>query len=254
MKSPGHFLPVPHYGLGGIMRNDLLLRCIATALVAFGLAGCAEEADIVPVPAFPEGTGQSPRGSAAIEYAAAPYGISKGSTIQNFEFVGFPNYLDDASAMKPIQLAEFYNPTGDAVFPEGSPYGAGTPKPKALLIVVSAVWCGPCNYEAEAVLPGLYKKYQPNGGEFFLVLADGPTPGIPAEPKNLFQWDKKYQIDYPTALDPSSKLAALFEADAFPANLIVRTKDMQIMDVSAGAPPEGSTFWKTYEKILTGAL
>jgi hypothetical protein len=26
------------------------------------------------------------------------------------------------------------------------------------------------------------------------------------------------------------------------------------MDVSAGAPPVGSTFWKIYEKILAGTL
>jgi len=236
------------------MRNDLLLRYVATALVAFGLAGCTEEADVVPPPVFPDGTGQLPRGASAVEYAPAPYGISKGSTIQNFEFVGYPNSTVDNTEMKNIQLADFYNPTGDAVFPEGSPYGAGTPKPKGLLIVVSAVWCSPCNYEADVTLPALYAKYQPNGGEFFLVLADGPTPGIPAEPKNLYLWDKKYAINYPSALDPSAKLAALFEADAFPANMIVRTSDMKIMDVSAGAPPEGSTFWKTYEKILAGTL
>ena len=237
------------------MRNDLLLRCMATALVAFGVAGCsADEADIVPAPAFPEGTGQLQRGSTAVDYAPAPYGISKGSTIQNFEFVGFPNSTVDTSVMKTIQLADFYNPTGDGVFPPDSPYGAGEPKPKALLIVVSAVWCSPCNYEADVTLPALYAKYQPNGGEFLLALADGPTPGIPAESKNLYLWDKKYEINYPSALDPSSKLAALFEADAFPANMIVRTRDMKIMDVSAGAPPEGSTFWKIYEKILAGAL
>lgn len=236
------------------MRNDLLLRWMATTLVAFGLVGCAEEADIVPVPVFPSDTGQVPRGSAAIEYAAGPFGISKGSTVQNFEFVGFPNSLEDTTEMKPIQLADFYNPTGEAVFPEGSPYGAGTPKPKALLIVVSAVWCGPCNYEADEVLPGLYTKYQPQGGEFFLVLGDGPTPGVPAEAKNLYLWDKKYAVDYPSAIDPSSKLAALFEADAYPANLIIRTKDMKIIDVTSGAPPVGSTFWKTFEKILAGTL
>jgi len=227
---------------------------MATALVAFGLAGCTQEADVVPVPAFPQGTGQLPRGTAAVDYAPAPYGISKGSTIQNFEFVGFPNSVVDTSALKTIQLADFYNPTGDGVYPEGSPYGAGTPKPKGLLIVVSAVWCSPCNYEADVTLPILYAKYKPNGGQFFLNLADGPTPGIPAESKNLYLWDKKYQLDYPSAVDPSSKLAALFEADAFPANMIIRTSDMKIMDVSAGAPPEGSTFWKTYEKIIAGLL
>lgn len=251
----GHFLPVPHYGLGGIMRNDLLMRWMATALVAFGVAGCTpEEADIIPAPVFPDGTGQLPRGATAIQYAEGPYGISKGSTIQNFEFVGFPNSVADTSALKNIQLADFYNPTGMDVFPPDSPYGAGEPKPKALLIVVSAVWCSPCNYEADVTLPALYAKYQPSGGEFFLVLADSATPGVPAESKNLYNWDKKYAIDYPSAVDPASKLAALFEADAFPANLIVRTRDMKIMDVSAGAPPEGSTFWKIYEKILAGTL
>jgi hypothetical protein len=230
---------------------------MATALVAFALTACTQEADIAPVPAFPQDTGQLPRGTAAVEYAPAPYGISKGSTIQNFEFVGYTNSVVDIPAqnpMKSIQLADFYNPTGDGVFPEGSPYGAGTPKPKGLLIVVSAVWCSPCNYEAATTLPALYAKYKPNGGEFFLVLADSATPGVPAESKNLYQWDKKYKLDYPSALDPSSKLAALFEADAFPANMIIRTSDMKIMDVSAGAPPEGSTFWKTYEKIIAGLL
>lgn len=227
---------------------------MATACVAFGLVACTEEADVIPTPAFPEGTGQLPRGVEAVQYAAGPYGISKGSTIQNYEFVGYPNSTVDLTAMKPIQLADFYNPTGDAVFPEGSPYGAGTPKPKGLLIVVSAVWCGPCNYEADVTLPVLYKKYKPQGGEFFLVLADSATPGVPAEPKNLYLWDKKYQLDYPSAIDPASKLAALFEADAFPANMIIRTSDMKIIDVTAGAPAEGDIFWQRYEQVLAGSL
>ncbi len=233
------------------MRNDLVLRCSILGLTAaLGLAGCAEE----EIPLFPQGTGQQKSGTATVEYPAGPFGISKESTVENYEFVGFPNALADTSGVRIVQLADFYNPTGDAVFPEGSPYGAGEPKPRALLIVVSSVWCAPCNYEADQVLPGLYEKYRPLGGEFFLALADGPTPGVPAEMKHLYQWTQKYDVDYPAVTDPSSKLSALFEADAFPANIIVRTKDMKIMEVVSGAPPTNSPFWATYSKVAKGLL
>ena len=37
--------------------------------------------------------------------------------------------------------------------PEGSLYGEGKPRPRALLINVAAVWCGPCNEEALMFTP-----------------------------------------------------------------------------------------------------
>jgi hypothetical protein len=216
---------------------------MATTLVAFGLAGCGEEGvEVAPTPTFPGGTGQLQRGSAAIEYVAGPYGMGTNSTIPNLEFVGFPNAMADTSEMKIIQLAHFYNPTGTDVFPEGSPYGAGEPKPKALLMVVSSVWCGPCNEEADLILPGKYAKYQPQGGEFLTLLADGPTSGVPAEPKNLFLWDTKYDVDYPSAIDPGTKVLV----DAYPTNFIIRTKDMRIMRI--GSPD--AAFWAKFEDVL----
>jgi AhpC/TSA family protein len=235
------------------MRNEVFCGSLVLGLTAaLGLLGCTQEAPVDSTPPFPGGTGQLPSGVSP--YAPGPYGISKGSTVENFELVGFPNAISDTSGLRIIKLADFYNPTGTEVFPEGSPYGAGEPKPKALLVVVSSVWCGPCNYEADEVLPGLYTNYQPKGGEFLLALADGPTAGVPAVSKNLFQWTTKYEVNYPSVIDPSNKLAALFEADAFPANIIVRTKDMKIMEVTSGAPPAGTTFWKTFEGILAGKL
>lgn len=238
------------------MRNDVILRWMALGFVAVvGLVGCsksADEGEDTQAPPFPEGTGQP--SSNADAYPAGPFGISKGSVIANFQFIGFANAAQVNDAMQEIHLSHFYNPTGTDVFPEGSPYGAGTPKPKALLIDVASVWCGPCNYEADAILPGLYAQYKPLGGEFLLQLADGPTPGTPAEPKHLFNWTSKYDVNYPAAIDPSYKLGALFEADAFPANMIIKTQDMTIVEVISGAPEEGGTFWKTYEKVLNGQL
>jgi hypothetical protein len=212
-----------------------------------GLAGCAVE-DPEYAPSFPDQSGQ-PAADAA-DYPEGPYGISIGSTVTNYKFIGFVNAMLVNNAMQDIRLSDFYNPTGTDVFPEGSLYGANEPKPKALLIDVSSVWCGPCNYEADQVLPGLYEQYQPMGGEFLLQLADGPTPGKAAEPVHLSNWTNKYDVDYPATIDPTYKLGALFEADAFPANMIIRTKDMKIVEVISGAPEAGSSFWTTFEAVL----
>lgn len=239
------------------MRIGAFLRILALGTSAAVLFGCSEsDSGGKPAPQFQPNQGQPANGTLA--YPAGPYGISKGSVIANYEFVGFMNAQAYVDSMQFIQLADFYNPTGTEVFPEGSLYGSGEPKPKALLINVSSVWCPPCNYEAEFVLPELYAKFQPMGGEFLLDLADGPTPGIAATPTQLYYWTKKYSVDYPAALDPSYRLSALFESDAFPANLIIKTQNMTIVEVISGAPepgsPTGDAFWATYESVILGEL
>ncbi len=209
--------------------------------------GTTEPVTDQPEP-FPQGTGQNP--NPTIEYPKGPFGVNKGSVIQNFKFMGFPNSLENNKDLVTVQMADFYNPTGKGVFGKGASFPEGQAKPKAILIDVSSVWCGPCNYEAANVLPGLYAKYKPRGGEFLLQLADGPTPGSAANSKHLYNWTKKYKVDYPATIDPSYKLSALFQADAFPANMIIDTKTMKIVDVIAGVAEEGGTFWKAYEKLL----
>lgn len=234
---------VPHHGRGGIMRNTWHLRWMATMLVAFGLVGCGDGSqEIAPTPTFPSDTGQPERGSLAIEYIAGPYGMAANSTIPNLEFIGFPNADADTSAMRPIRLSDFYNPTGEEVFPDDSFYGPGEPKPKAVVIDVSSVWCFPCNEEALSILPGKYKQYQPLGGEILLVLADGPTSGVPALPNDLYQWDLKYSVNYPSVIDPGTK----FLVDGYPTNFIVRTKDMRIVRI--GSPD--AAFWSKFEQVL----
>jgi hypothetical protein len=240
------------------MRIDAVLRRVCVGLLAVtGLVGCAESesgagggneegGDPVPTPTFPEGTGQ-PAATAAL-YPDGPYGIQTGSVIYNYQFVGFINAAEFREGMQLIALADFYNPTGAEVFPADSRYGANKPKPKALLINVSSVWCGPCNYEAAEVLPGEYAKYKPLGGEFLLQLADGPDPSTPADPADLDRWTRRYRVDYPAAIDPSYKLGKFFSADAYPANMIVSTKDMKIVEVIAGTPDEA--FWRKFEGIL----
>lgn len=244
------------------MRNDAFLRIMSLGLAAsaLALAGCSDGGDGVgigggttpdPVVTPPPAEDFMPAGQVAnpeVVYAPAPYGISKGSVIANFQFIGYVNSQVESGGFQLVQLADFYNPTGTDVYPEGSLYGAGQAKPKALLIDISSVWCGPCNFEADEVLPVEYLKYKPLGGQFLLTLADGPTVGKPATGKHLFNWTQKYDVDYPATYDPSYKLGNLFESDAFPQNMIVDTRTMQIVEVIAGSPD--AAFWTKFEAVL----
>jgi len=211
-------------------------------------------------PEFPANSGQAAKPT--IAYPAGPYGINVGSVAPDFVWMGFQNATlkNDVASMQVIRLADFYNPhVADDTYAPASPaeddrlytaelYGAGTPKPKALAIDIGSVWCGPCNQEAKTVLPPLYLKYKPLGGEFLLQLGDGADGGVPATPKDLFNWTKKYKVNFPATIDPDYKLGELFAANAWPANVIIDTRTMKIVYAVAGVP--GDAYWAKFEKVL----
>ena len=241
------------------MRNALVRVTGLVSVLAIGLVGCGgadgpetagEGGGIdngVPNPSV----GQSaPR---QLAYPKGAKGFSVGSVIQNYQLVGFANHLVNGDTdLQPIQLADFYNPTGDGVFnaTDNPSFVDGAPKPKALLIDVASVWCGPCNEEADVVLPPKYANFQPKGGEFLLQLADSNTPGEPATVSNLKNWTKKYEVNYPATIDPTYKLGALFEQDAFPANFIIDTRTMTIVEAVAGEPQ--AAFWSKFQAVIDG--
>ncbi|GAC1569774.1 MAG: hypothetical protein NVS3B20_00840 [Polyangiales bacterium] len=240
------------------------LGALPFLLIFASALACSAKGSDVAAPTFTPGQGQAKAGND--HYPAGPYGVAEGSVINDFDFLGFTNSVAqrDPNALEPIRLAHFYNPHvddatyaaldadhDDRLFPPGSPYGAGKPKPRALLLDVSSVWCPPCNEEAKTVLPAKRLKYSACGGEFLQQLADGITPGVAATPKNLVAWTTRYQIDYPAVIDPSSKLQSLFQQDAFPANIIVDTRSMKVVKSMNGVP--NNAFWGLYEKTLNNA-
>jgi hypothetical protein len=236
------------------MRNVGFLHCVALGLASVVcLAGCAggevEEEEVEPTPDFPAGQGQLASG--AILYPAGPVGVSKGSVVSNYQFIGYGDFVAYAETMQLIQLADFYNPTGIETYPDDTKYPgkAGKPKPTALLIDISASWCVPCQEEAKNVLPGKYEEYQPEGGEFLMQLAEGPA-GDPATAKNLGTWTTKYDVNYPSSIDPSNKISALFNGAYFPTNILIDTRTMEIVRVVSGAPD--ALFWSKFEQTMTG--
>ncbi|MHB8875044.1 MAG: TlpA family protein disulfide reductase [Myxococcaceae bacterium] len=232
------------------MRAIKLLPFVA--VLALGLA-CTPPPPVVDPPPdqyAPEFLGGGQLGPDGGFAYPGPYGVGTGSVIPNFQFMGFPRASTDHTALQVMQLADFYNPEGNAVYPAGSPYGAGIEKPRALLVDRSAVWCSPCNYEAKEVLPVERLKYAPLGGEFLVAIDDGPTPGDPAIQADLNGWVTRYHIDYPTVLNPNQVLSAIVGVDAYPGHIIVRTKDMKIVTWISGLPDPA--FWKLFDDTLAG--
>lgn len=225
-----------------------------SSLSLLGVAGCGteyvEEEDEL-APEFVQVGQEEIPGS--VEYAPGPYGYDKGKIIPNFKFIGFASYTSDPG-MTWVQLADFYNPTGEDVFPEGSPYGAGTPKPKALLMMMSAAWCGPCKQEANQLKTKFPNEVQPGGGHVLGLLVEAVN-GDPADYFTATSWAQTYDVSYTLAIDPTGQALSIYEP-AFPGNMIIRTSDMKIVEIVAGAPQPGTAgynqFWGTFEAVKNG--
>ncbi len=229
------------------MDRRTCLRALAATGIAGGLSACVgadEEA-----PDFEPGQGRDlPQGEA--EYAAGPYGFEVGRVLPNLEFLGYPDFANRGLEMQITRLSDFYNPTGAEVFDESlAHYGLGQPKPRALVMLISSVWCPPCRQEASSVLPGEYAHYKPLGGHFLAVLIDGQDQGTPATIEELTAWSQAYNPAYTMTMDPSGEVMSFYEP-AFPGNLIVRTSDMKIVERVAGVPNQ--SFWDPFDMILNG--
>lgn len=257
------------------MKAQAILACTALSAMLMSFFGCSQgetqtsttstatTATSVtndPPPPFEPGAAQSKTPQAL--YPAAPYGVGVGSTIPNFTFIGYVNAVEKSDSMQYISLGDFYNPHGgdpsyapaspaedDRLYPPGSQYGEGKAKPTVLSIDVASVWCGPCQAEARCVLPVHKERYEACGGGLLLQLQDGPQYGEPATPKHLFNWAAKtYKEDFPTVIDPQGRLGALFEAAAFPQNILIDTRTMKVVEAIAGVPD--AKYWKLYDSLL----
>ncbi len=233
------------------------LLTITAAVVAYASAGCTQAPDQLPPDLNPGQPGPpgfvqpDPNAAPLKNYPDTPTGFEEGSIMPDLAFIGYANFTDKSlEGLQEVRLSHFYNPTGDGVFPEGSPYGAGTPKPKALNMLISSVWCPPCNQEAKDTLPGEYIKYKPLGGHFLAILIDGIKQGVPATLNELAAWSDKYQPSYSMVLDPASKSTKWYPP-YFPGNIIIRTRDMKIIRVEPGVP--AADFWVTFDQVLDGS-
>ncbi len=234
---------------GNEMRASKISVLAAAAVVSLALGCTTTEKGEDTMPGdLVEDQGQDPVVNADGNYAPGPYGFVVGTVLPNYDFIGYANSKDPSlTGLQYISMSHFYNPTGSDVYPEGSPYGAGSPKPIALNMLTSALWCPPCNKEAKEDLPPKYNEVKPLGGHFITVMIDGNDPGTAATFQDITLWKDKYIVEYSLVVDPKEQVMTHYEP-AFPGNMIIRTKDMKVVKSVAGVP--NSSFWKTFEKVL----
>lgn len=218
----------------------------ALLAMAVALVGCTSGAGdaIEPLPGSGNFDESCPEGDT---------GVAAGDILKGYEFEGYvdPSQGIGDARRKTISMCELYNPTGDETFGPGSPFGEGTPKPRALMLNLSAVWCLPCRDEAANVLPKEYAHYGPQGLEIVMVLADTTTPGESAGWPQLDTWVQGYDVQYVATIDTDREFANEFSgAASYPANLLIDPRTMRVVEALKGVPGEDSGFFKKLEQLL----
>jgi len=128
------------------------------------------------------------------------------------------------------------------------------PEVKALIVVSSAGWCGPCLMEAAALI-GLYEKYAPDGLEIVYTMGNTNVPGdVPfdttigkvctagfaADLDFMDNWklatatEAGKLVNYPMYADPNRDILAEFPNHNWPLSFMVTTKDMGVRLVEEG--------------------
>lgn len=162
-------------------------------------------------------------------------GNRPGNRIQNFKFLGYPD-ADKSKGLQPVSLAQYFDP-------EGRKY-------KLIHIVASAVWCPPCQAEAEMVTP-LKDKFEAKKIVWLVSLVEGPVRGKPSVQKDLDGWIAQFKSPYTHWLDPgNAKFGPFYDIAAIPWNANVNAETMEILSSKTGAPANEQDLWGELDEWL----
>jgi thiol-disulfide isomerase/thioredoxin len=184
------------------------------------------------------GSSSSGGGNSTAPYPAGPYGTAQGSIVQNEQFEGWTDPKSEGynpNNFKVISFSDFYDPDGK----KGN---------KLILLNASAYWCTVCQAEYNELPTDYTNKYKAEGVVFVGTLFEDANSN-PAQPTDLVNWSKAYEVDFPMLLDPSFKLGQFFTADATPMNLVIDARTMKIVaKVLGGDLP---TIWSDIDNALS---
>lgn len=209
-----------------------LLPVLAVSLLAVGgLVACASKSDQTEQDKGLEGDGVGTADSAPdTNPDGVPYptenigtiprkGDKAGNRIANYKFLGYPDG-DTAGGLKPISLAQFFDPTGEKI--------------QIIHIQAAGVWCSACQGETKAVVP-IQEKLLAKKAIWLVSLAEGPTPGQPAKKGDLDGWIKRFDSPYTHWLDPANaNLGPFYDRTALPWNANIDARTMEILTSGTG--------------------
>jgi len=174
-------------------------------LAALGLAGCGSDttppannpvdagvvADTGTAPATDAGPTQT--------YPAGPYGSRVGALFEPFGLTACNREGADASWR--FDQSGFWDN-------------------QLTIIMISAMWCIPCQNEAMQVERELVQRYEGRGVRFVQVLVQDPQRRA-INNSQCNTWVNRYQLSFPVLMDPQFITQPFVPMAAFPGNVIV---------------------------------
>ena len=233
------------------MKQALLGLSVLSSLLLFTACSAAPPQDPGPTPPVQtQGCDVTQQNSYGVCYPTVDIGTGvragqvSGSRLSNFAFTGYAasdtNVLA-AGSTKTIRLADYYDPQQ-----KGVPGVIGGVPIKIIHVVVSAVWCNPCNEETDFLSGANWtganttgtswaKELAPLGVVFVQALDDGAITGTGATVTDLNNWINHHQNDFTTTLDPGNQnLGVFFDAAAIPFNMNIDARSMEILSGEVG--------------------
>lgn len=204
-------------------------------IIALLAVGCGSEDPGSPFQKELKGeSGGSAAPGGDVEYVAGPYGYDYGSIVPNLHFLGWKDPMAsgfDTAALEPISIADFRD---NGV--------------KLLHINLSAIWCAFCKAEHEGGTYQLadgsllhYNKLveevqcRKAAGYEYLEAMVQDNEGGPATRNDLKNWAEQYEMSVPFVLDGDDQLSPLRGGTGFPANIVIDTTTMRIIQKIDGA-------------------
>lgn len=218
-------------------------------VIAFLAVGCGGDNDQNPGTPTPDTGTTAPEADAgttlppeqdastepACDYPTGPYGTETGDMVENFEFEGYadPDYLCkpaaalkmDLSTKRTLSFKDYYC---NSTCPDQ--------KRRLLWVIVSAGWCGPCQEEVAATQAQFEQgAIDPRVHLINLIYETDKATPITEEFTQLWAENNLFTLSFPIGMDPTFRMAAYFDRDAVPFNMLVDLETMRIIFRQTGS-------------------
>lgn len=210
-----------------VSRLTVVLGALGVA-VCGGSTGCADD-EAPPEFVDPDvpGVATNPEG---VPYPTDNIGGNKrngtrrGDRMPNLTFRAYRDG-DRSRGLQTMSLAEFYDPT--------------MKRHKVLHIQIAATWCSICSSEIAATVSVTQQLKDRGVMPFEVVVAGNDASRGPAL-EEVDGWIARHKSDVSTAIDVRARRLATVgvNSSVVPHDFLIDTRTMEILDSSAGAPPD----------------
>ncbi len=200
------------------MRTTLLLT--ASLLALSGCSSAVSLGDPTPgAPSNTEGTDPVlvvPTPTTIVAYPEGPYGKTAGSVLPQMSWDG---YREGGGEWTKVDMLDYYDPKGEKGY-------------KALLVEMSALWCGVCRGEAGRFMSS-YSSMKDKGIRVISLIIEGNSHAASTQ-ADVDSWIKQYKCQYDVVQGKIMDLAAGGGSIGLPYNVIVDPRDMKVYKVVQG--------------------